>query len=243
MFACEWVEAKPDIMCIAKSISGGIMPTSLFITTEEIWMNAYGSKEKCLLHTSTFGGNTWSAAAGIAALEVIVSENLPQRALELGDYLLSELNRLKDKHGLIKEVRGKGLLIGLEFEQPKGFLDKISGGALTRASEEYFGALVAGELQNKHGVITAYTLNNPNVIRLEPPLTVTKEEIDKVINALDIIFTENKSFLKLAVKSSGSIISSVLGVSSWFGSGESKDSLFFVRKSHRKRNLPMRRNH
>lgn len=211
MFACEWDEAKPDIMCIAKSISGGIMPTSLFITTEEIWMNAYGSKEKCLLHTSTFGGNTWSAAAGIAALEVIVSENLPQRALELGDYLLSELNRLKDKHGLIKEVRGKGLLIGLEFEQPKGFLDKISGGALTRASEEYFGALVAGELQNKHGVITAYTLNNPNVIRLEPPLTVTKEEIDKVINALDIIFTENKSFLKLAVKSSGSIISSVLG--------------------------------
>ena len=211
MFACEWDEAKPDIMCIAKSISGGIMPTSLFITTEEIWMNAYGSKEKCLLHTSTFGGNTLSAAAGIAALEVIVSENLPQRALELGDYLLSELNRLKDKHGLIKEVRGKGLLIGLEFEQPKGFLDKISGGALTRASEEYFGALVAGELQNKHGVITAYTLNNPNVIRLEPPLTVTKEEIDKVINALDIIFTENKSFLKLAVKSSGSIISSVLG--------------------------------
>ncbi|MDD2430709.1 MAG: aspartate aminotransferase family protein [Firmicutes bacterium] len=211
MFACEWDEAKPDIMCIAKSISGGIMPASLFITTEEIWNKAYGSKEKCLLHTTTFGGNTWAAAAGIAALEVIIRENLPQKALELGDYLLGELNRLKEKHGLIKEVRGRGLLIGLEFEEPKGMLDKISGGALTKASQEYFGSLVAGELQNKYGIITAYTLNNPNVIRLEPPLIVTKEEIDQVITALDKIFTENKSFLKLAVKSSGSIISSVFG--------------------------------
>ncbi len=211
MFACEWDEANPDIMCIAKSLSGGIIPASVFITTEEVWNKAYGSKEKCLLHTTTFGGNTWAAAAGIAALEVVINENLAERALEMGNYLQDQLNELNQRHGLIKEIRGRGLLVGLEFEQPKGMLDKISGGALTRASEEYLGSLVAGQLQNKYGVITAYTLNNPNVIRLEPPLVVTKEQIDHVISALDSIFEANKSFLGMAVKSTGSIISSVFG--------------------------------
>ncbi len=211
MFACEWDEAKPDIMCIAKSLSGGIIPTSVFITTEEVWNKAYGTKEKCLLHTTTFGGNTWAAAAGIAALEVIKNDNLADKALELGDYLLDKLQILKEKYGLIKEVRGRGLLIGLEFEQPKGMLDKLSGGAISRASEEYLGSLVAGQLQNKYGVITAYTLNNPNVVRLEPPLVVTKEEIDHVVDSLDKIFEANKSFLGMAVKSSSSILAGVFG--------------------------------
>lgn len=211
MFACEWDDVKPDIMCLAKSLSGGIMPISVFITTEDVWNKAYGTKEKCLLHTTTFGGNTWAVTAGIASLELITQEKLPEKALAMGDYLIKELNVLKEKYGLIKEVRGRGLLIGLEFEQPKGMLDKISGGALSRASEEYLGALVAGQLQNKYGVITAYTLNNPNVIRLEPPLTVNKEQVDHVLTSLDKIFESNKSFLGMAVKSTGSIISNIFG--------------------------------
>ncbi|MDN5345236.1 MAG: putrescine aminotransferase, partial [Clostridia bacterium] len=88
----------------------------------------------------------------------------------------------------IKDVRGRGLIIGLEFNQPVGgWLDKLTRGRVNELAGEYFGSLVAGELMNKHQIITAYTLNNPNVIRLEPPLVVAKEEIEQVLAALEAI--------------------------------------------------------
>ena len=133
MFACEHEQVQPDIMCLAKSLGGGVMPIGAFITTKEVWDKAYGGAEKCLLHTSTFGENTWAVAAGIAAINSIIELELPQKAKENGDYFIDKLNKLKEKNKIIKDVRGRGLLIGIEFEQPaKGILDKISQGALNK---------------------------------------------------------------------------------------------------------------
>ncbi|MEW9082835.1 aspartate aminotransferase family protein [Caldanaerobacter subterraneus] len=190
MFACEHEEVVPDIMTLAKSLGGGVMPIGAYITTDEIWQKAYGTMEKALLHTSTFGGNTYACAAAIAS---------------------GRLKELKEKHPkLIKDVRGKGLLIGIEFNQPEGgLLDKLSGGAISKLSSEYIGSLIAAELQNKHRIITAYTLNNPNVIRLEPPLIVTKEQIDKVVDALDEILTRNSSFLGITVSGAKTVLGSL----------------------------------
>lgn len=199
MFACEHDDVVPDIMCIAKSLSGGIIPIGAYITTDEIWKKAYGNLDKALLHTSTFGGNTWAAAAAIAALEIICEENLPGRAREQGDYLLEKLSRLKEQHPLIKDVRGRGLIIGLEFNQPGGFAAKASLGLANKLSDEFLGSMVAGELLNKYRIITAYTLNNPNVIRLEPPLNVTKEQLDTLLDALEEIFSSHSGFFSMAV--------------------------------------------
>ena len=210
MFACDHEGVEPDVMCLAKSLGGGIMPIGAFITTEEIWNAAYGGVEKCLLHTSTFGGNTWATAAGIAALEVIQTENLPQRAAELGDYLLSGLRSLQEKYPIIHEVRGKGLLVGVEFEQPaKGIMAKLAG-AINKLASEYLGSMVAGVLLNEYRIITAYTLNNPNVIRLEPPLVVSREQIDVVLNALDETFHKNRSLLGFSLTSGKTFLSSML---------------------------------
>ena len=206
MFACEAEGVVPDILCLAKSLGGGIMPIGAYITTDEIWQKAYGSIDKAYLHTSTFGGNTWAAAAALTTIETIYQEDLITAAREKGDYFLGKLNELKKKHPLLADVRGRGLLIGIEFAQQKGFAYKATMGVLNKLSEEYMGSLVAGELLNKYGIITAFTLNNPNVIRLEPPLIVSYQQLDQVINALEEILTKHKGFISIAASGAKTIL-------------------------------------
>ena len=210
MFACTGAGVTPDIMCLAKALGGGVMPIGAYITTPEIWEKAYSGMDKCTLHTSTFGGNARACAAAIKTIEVLMRDNLSARSGELGEYMLEGLRRLGQKVALIKDVRGQGLLIGVEFIKPEGgMLNALTGGMMSKLSEEYLGALVAGELQNKYGVITAYTLNNPNVIRLEPPLTIAKEDVDHVLQALEEILSKRQSFLGMALSSGKSVIGSL----------------------------------
>jgi len=185
MFACEADGVEPDVMCLSKFLGGGVMPVGAFITTEKLWNEAFGGMEKCLLHTSTYSGNAWGMAAGIAAVHAAVDEDLPGQAREKGDYLMKRLEDLASRSQMVKEIRGRGLLIGVEFSPLSGgTLKKLSGGLVNKLGEEYLGAITAGDLLNRHKIITAYTLNNPNVIRLEPPLNVSYEELDRVVEAL-----------------------------------------------------------
>ncbi len=208
MFACEHDGMVPDIMCVAKSLSGGLIPIGACIATEEVWDRAYGGMDRALLHTSTFGGNVWACAAGIASLQVIMEEDLPAKAAKNGAYMLDELRKLQKKNVMIREVRGRGLLIGIEFEKPaQGIVDKLTGGVINKLAEEYVGAIAAGELLNRHRVITAFTFNNPYVIRMEPPLTVTRGQIDAVLEKIDDVFTRNRGFMSMAAASAKTAIS------------------------------------
>jgi putrescine aminotransferase len=210
IFACEHEGVVPDIMCLAKSFGGGVMPLAAYTTKGEVWKKAYGSLTKATLHTSTFGGNSRAAAAGIAALEVIWQENLAGQAEEKGKYLWDKLVLLREKYPFIKDVRGRGLMLGLEFAQPENnLINKLTGGVLEKAAEEFLGALIAGELMNKHCIITAYTLNNPNVIRLEPPLTVSYAQLDRMIDALDQVCQRNKGFGDMLLSSAKTVIGNV----------------------------------
>ncbi len=206
MFAFEHEEIVPDILCLAKALGGGVMPVGAIVTTDSIWQKAYGNIDKCLTHTSTFGANTRAMAAALATLEVIEEEILIQQAREKGEYFLDKLNALKDKYNLIKDVRGRGLLIGLEFHSTEGALNKLTGGLVKNLSMDFTGALITGELLNRHCIIVAYTFNNPNVIRLEPPLNVTYEQIDYMVGSLKDVLEKNKGFLSLASKSTKSLL-------------------------------------
>lgn len=207
MFACEYEGFTPHIMCLAKALGGGVMPIGATVTTDEIWKKAYGTMEKATLHTSTFGGNTLACVAGIASIDTTIKLNLDQSTKEKGDYFIEKLKMLKEKYPQIKDVRGKGLLIGVEFEKPvKGILDKLTGGAVNKLADEYLGAMVAGNLLNGFGIITAYTLNNPNVIRMEPPLTVSYEELDYVVDSIDKIFQNQSGFLGVAASSVKTVV-------------------------------------
>ncbi len=208
MFACERHHIEPDVLCLAKSLGGGTMPIGAFVTKDAIWRKAYGGMDKATLHTSTFGGNSRAAAAGLATLQVIYEENLLDKTKQNGDFFLDQLNRLKNKHPLIKEVRGQGLMIGLEFNQVEGLGDKLSMGITNKLSQEYMGSLVAGELMNEFKIITAYTLNNPNVIRLEPPLIVSREELEAVVDAFDKILSRHRGFFSVAASGARTILKS-----------------------------------
>jgi len=196
MFACEHEEVTPDVMCLAKVLGGGVMPIGAFITTDEIWDKAFGGIAKCYRHSSTVGGNSRACAAGIAAIQVIVSEKLSEAAAEKGAYLMRKIVALNDKYQVIKEVRGKGLLLGVEFTEVSGDLLKaVSSRVVHALSKENFAALVAGELLNKHKIFTGCTLSNPNLIRLAPPLNINYDEIGYFLSALDEVLGRFKSYM------------------------------------------------
>jgi putrescine aminotransferase len=208
IFACDYEKVIPDVICTGKSLGGGVVPIAAFTTTEEIWDRAYGGFDRCLLHTSTFGGNTRACAAGIAAIQILIEDDLAGMAREQGAYLMERLEQINKRFpNFIKEVRGRGLLIGIEFNPlAGGVLNKVTGGKINQIAEEYLGGLVAGELMNNYRIITAYTLNNPDVVRLEPPLLVSREQLDYLLHSLEDIFQKYQSMWKLVLASGKRLI-------------------------------------
>jgi putrescine aminotransferase len=163
MFASEHCNVVPDIITTAKALGGGVMPIGSFTAKPAIWEKYITSP---FLHTSTFGGNPLACVAAIAAIHVLRDEDLVNKATIIGTYFLEKLSHLQQAFpDVIKEVRGKGLMIGIEL------------------TKEGIGGLLISELVN-NGVLAAYTLNNPKVIRMEPPLLITKELVDIVIKVL-----------------------------------------------------------
>ena len=155
---------EPDIMCLGKSIGGGVMPLSAFISTPAIWEMLIPNP---VLHSTTFGGNPIACAAGIAAINVTLEEDLPGQAALKGEFLLKELGALQLRYPqLLSAVRGKGLLIGLEF--PSDALGYRCAGALFR-----------------RGVLVAGTYSKARNIRIEPPLGIPIELLREMLNRLE----------------------------------------------------------
>jgi putrescine aminotransferase len=164
MFGVEHWNTIPDIMCLGKALGGGVMPLSAFISTPKIWKVLESNP---FIHTSTFGGNPLACAAGIAAVNVTLAEDLPGQAARKGKYFLGQLIALQLSYDrIIRKARGKGLLLGLEF-----------------ANSEVGYKVVAG-LFNR-GVLVAGTLTNSKVVRFEPALNIPNALIDKVLDALE----------------------------------------------------------
>ena len=175
MFACERDGIVPDIMTLAKCLGGGVMPIGATMFTEEIGAAIFGKNP--LLHTSTFGGNPLACAAGLAALKAIQEDGLCERSERMGDLFMAGLREVQQRHpDKIAEVRGRGLMIGLEF------------------TEDEVGELCIGQM-TKRGMIAAYTLNNPRVIRIEPPLIITEAQIQFAIETFESALIETKELL------------------------------------------------
>lgn len=175
MFACQWWDVAPDIMCLAKALGGGIEPLGAFVGTPVVWDALFG--ENPTLHTTTLVSAV-ACRAGIATIEVLLEEDLPARAERLGNHLLQRLTEVKNRHpNTLVEVRGRGLLVGVEL------------------SHKDVGLLVIGGLANR-GVIVAYTFNNPRVIRFEPPLIIAEDQLDKAVDAFDESLSDAESMLE-----------------------------------------------
>lgn len=128
-------------------------------------------------------------AAGLKAIEILVRDGLAEKSRAKGEVLKAGLERIADTTDLIKEVRGRGLMLGVEFYEPR---------VGKKLSAEYLAASIAALLLNDHNVITAYTLNNPNVIRFEPPLIVTEDQIEYVLDAFEKVCAHHHGFVSAA---------------------------------------------
>lgn len=156
MFGCNWDDVTPDLMTLAKALGGGVMPIGAVVGTAKIWDAIYGTAP--LSHTSTFGGNPLACRAALATLDVIEEEALVENAQTVGAVLKAELESVQAQHpDLLCDVRGRGLMLGVEF------------------AEDEVGELAVAQML-KRGLCAAYTLNNPRVMRFEPPLIMTEEQ-------------------------------------------------------------------
>ncbi|MFY7808493.1 MAG: aspartate aminotransferase family protein [Fimbriimonadaceae bacterium] len=162
-FGCDHEQVRPDLMTLAKALGGGVMPIGATMGTAAVWNKVFADNP--LTHTSTFGGNPLACAAGLAVLDIMERDNLVERVATQGDRLQAALREAFKDQPLVAEVRGQGLLIGVEF------------------AEVEVGELVIAQMM-KRGVIAAYTLNNPRVIRMEPPFLVTDEQIEHAVSCL-----------------------------------------------------------
>jgi putrescine aminotransferase len=168
-------EVVPDIITLGKSLGGGVMPVSAFGARPEIW--EVMMRPNPFIHTTTTGGNPLAAAAAIAAINVTLEEDLPQVAAEKGRYFKGGLEQLAHKYDMIYEkVTGKGLLIGQHFHSAElGY--KVAAGLF------------------KRGVLVAGTLTSAKTIRIEPPIYITQEQMDTVLNRLEDTLAEMKAGL------------------------------------------------
>ncbi len=164
MWAVEHDGVVPDIMIMGKAFGGGVMPTTGIVARPQLWENM--QENPWILGSPTFGGNPLSCSAAIAAIKYTVEWDIPKTAGEKGDYILEKLHELKAKYPVLKDVRGKGLLIGMEFP-----------------SDEIGFELAKGLFDQR--VMVGGTLNNARVIRIEPPAIITMEQIDTVLTCLE----------------------------------------------------------
>ena len=169
MWGVDHWNIAPDIMCVGKSIGGGVMPLSAFISTAKIWEVMIPNP---IIHSTTFGGNPLACAAGLAAIQVTLEEDLPGQAAAKGEFLLRELGCLQQKYPqVLKEAHGKGLLIGMEFPvQEIGW--EVASGLF------------------KRGVLVAGTYSKAQVIRIEPALGISMDLLQEMLNRLEDTFQE-----------------------------------------------------
>jgi putrescine aminotransferase len=155
----------PDILATAKSLGGGVMPVSAFCSTEEIWQCMMYPNP--FIHTTTTGGGALACSAAIASINVVLREDFPRQAAEKGTYFINRLQMLAEQYPQIyKQITGRGLLIGQHFHTPEtGY--KVAAGLF------------------KRGVLVAGTLTSAHTIRIEPPIVITYEQIDEVLNRLE----------------------------------------------------------
>jgi putrescine aminotransferase len=163
-FACDRDGVVPDVMTLAKGLSGGVVPAGAFIARPSVWNRAFGKAP--LLHTSTFGGGELACAAALAAMNVLEDEGLAQHARVRGDQLLRGAREIAAEYpNVVRDARGLGLLVGVEL------------------TNEGYGGWIIPEML-KAGVTAAWTLNQQRVIRLEPPLVVRESEVERALEAL-----------------------------------------------------------
>src|SRR5438046_6325243 len=194
MFGFQHWNLEPDIVTLAKTLSGGYVPCGAIVTQRDIYQKTFSRIVRCVVHSTTFGRNNLAMACGLAALAVIDSENLIDNCARIGGLLMEKIDNLRAKHSFIKEVRGKGLMIGIEFHEPSEFKLKMAWKLLHKVDKVLFAQMIVTQMLSKHHILTQVAGHAMDVVKILPPLIIGEREIDLFVSALDSVLTECRKY-------------------------------------------------
>lgn len=196
-FCHEHWGIQPDIITVSKALSGGFVPVGAMLCSAKVSDSVFSSMDRAVVHSSTFSTNHLAMVAGLATLHAIDEEDVVDRARRTGELFMKSLAPLVDRHEFLHEVRGKGLMIGLVFGEPRTRSLRMRWRTLEAVRPAFFSQLVVVPLFHRHRVLTQVAADNVNVVKLLPPLIAGEEEVDYFVAALDDVLTsaENGSGL------------------------------------------------
>ena len=189
-FAYEYEDVQPDIVTLAKALSGGFVPVGATLAKDWVFEKVYSSMDRVLAHDSTFGSNAMAMAAGLATLKVIEDEQLIENAERIGTLLMAELTSRIEKYEMLADVRGRGLMIGFEFGKPRSLKLKAGWNTLQAARKGLFAQMVVVPLFQRHRILTQVSGDHMDVIKLLPPLTIGESEVERFLAAFDDVMRD-----------------------------------------------------
>ncbi len=192
----HWPQVEPDIVCTSKALSGGYVPVGAVITRPRIMDGVFNSMERCVVHSNTFGQNDLAMAAALATLQVIEEDKLVENAAAMGAYVDTRLREIASRCPFVSDVRGKGLMVGMDFARPEqgGFKLKMAWDMIHKLNVSVFGQMIIIPLLQKHHILAQVAGYHIEVIKFLPPLTVTKEDMDWFLGALDEVLQDTLRF-------------------------------------------------
>jgi ornithine--oxo-acid transaminase len=182
--AARHFDVQPDMIVMAKALSGGLVPCSAVLMSDKVYEAVYSSLKRSIVHTSTFSENALSMRAGLATLDVLERENLGQRALVMGGLLRERLRQELSGYEMVRDVRGMGMLSGIEFQPPRRMRLRMAFEAFQHIHTGMFGQVLVMRLFRDHGILTQVCGNNFMVLKVAPPLVVTEDQLENFVAAV-----------------------------------------------------------
>ncbi|AJF68245.1 aspartate aminotransferase family protein [Streptomyces vietnamensis] len=181
---------EPDLVCVAKALSGGYVPVGATLGKDWIFKKVYSSMDRVLVHSASFGSNAQAMAAGLAVLSVMEDEGTVAHARRIGDLLSGRLKELVPRYELLHEIRGRGLMIGIEFGRPSSLGLRGRWTMLQAARKGLFAQMVVVPLLQRHRILTQVSGDHLEVIKLIPPLIIDEADVDRFVTAFTAVMDD-----------------------------------------------------
>ena len=194
MFAAEHWGIEPDILVTAKALSGGYVPIAAVLCKRWIHDKVFGSMGRCMVHSSTFSQNDLAMAAGLLTLHVISREHIVENAATMGDRLKRRLEAMRDQYEMVHDVRGKGLMLGIEFGPPRSMTLKMGWSLLHRVDQSLFPQAMLIPLLQDHHILAQVAGHHMDVIECTPPLVLREQDVDAIADGVEAVVSACHKF-------------------------------------------------
>ncbi len=185
--AAHQYDVQPDIVILAKALSGGLIPVSAVLMTDTVYRSVYDSLKRSIVHTSTFSENAIAMRTGLATLDVLENERLGERAIRVGEEFRRRLRESLSRYEMVKEVRGLGMLSGIEFQTPSSLRLRLPFEAFKKIHAGMFGQVIVMRMFRDWRILTQICGNNFMVLKAAPPLVATEEQLDRFVEAITAV--------------------------------------------------------